>query len=110
MERITTPRLDRRDMTPRSIGAEWRDMCRRGPRGQRRLYSFRAIVRDYVRRHRPKTTRELQYFRDLRTFKQALTRAGLAQRSDGKRWSHQRRIPAAVLAQALQKLRRAGLE
>ena len=96
-------------MKARRSGAEWPDPCRRGFRGRRRLHSFAAIVRDYVRRHRPKTTRELRYFRDLRTFEEALTQAGLAQRPDEKRWSHQRRIPRAVLEQATRRLHQAQL-
>ena len=96
-------------MRPRQSGAEWPDQCRRGFRGRRRLHSFAAIARDYVRRHRPKTIRELQYFRDCRTFEEALTRAGLAQRPDEKRWSHQRRIPRAALEHATRRLRQGQL-
>lgn len=105
MQRVDPPR----NLKPRESGAEWPDPCRRGFRGRRRLRSFAAIVSDYIRRHRPKTTRELRYFRGLRTFEEALTRAGLAQRPDGRRWSHQRRIPGAVLEQATRRLHQAQL-
>jgi hypothetical protein len=97
-------------MKPQHSEPDWPDPCRRGLRGRRRLLSFAAIVRDYVRRHRPKTARELGYFRGLSTLEEALTRAGLAQRPDGKRWSHQRRIPRAVLEQATRRLRQAELK
>jgi len=92
-----------------SIPAEWPDPCRRGFRGRRRPHSITAIVRDYIHRHRPKSIRELQYFRSIRTLEEAITEAGLARRPDGKRWSHQRRIPPPVLEKATQRLRRARL-
>lgn len=91
------------------IPAEWPDPCRRGFRGRRRLHSIAAIVREYIHRHRPKTTRELRYFRSLQSLDEAIMQAGLARRPDGRRWSHQRRIPPTVLEKATRKLRRAKL-
>ena len=92
------------------VPTEWPDRCRRGFRGRRRVHSIAAIAQDYVRRHQPKAARELQSFRNIRSLEEAITQAGLARRPDGKRWSHQRRIPVAVLERATQRLRRGRLE
>jgi len=84
----------------KSGSESWYDSCRRGSRGKKRLHSLAAIVRDYSHRHRPKTIRELKYFRDLPSLDAAITEAGLAQHYDGKRYkrySHQRRIPREAL-------------
>jgi hypothetical protein len=91
---------------------ERNDSCRRGFRGRRRLHSLAAIVRDYCRRHRPKTVRELQYFRKVPSLSAAITEAGLARYHDGKRYkrySHQSRIPREALDTATKRLRRANL-
>ena len=88
----------------------WPDPCRRGFRGRKRLRALTAIVRDYIRRHRHKTVRELRYFRKLRGLDQAITEAGLARRPDGKRWSHQRRIPSTALKTATARLRHARIQ
>ena len=96
----------------RSVSAEWSDSCRRGFRGHRRLRSLAAILKDYVRRHRHKTIRELRYFRNRPSLEAAITDAGLAQWFDGdryKRYSHQRRIPRAALETATKRLHRAAL-
>jgi len=88
------------------------DPCRRGFRGHRRIHSLAAIVRDYIHRHRHKTTRELQYFRNLPSLGAAITEAGLSRYRDGqryKRYSHQRRIPWEALEMATKRLRRANL-
>ena len=45
----------------------------------------------------------------MRSFEEAITQAGLAHRPDGKRWSHQRRIPPAVLERATRRLHQALL-
>ncbi len=96
----------------KSSPAEWSDPCRRGFRGRKRLRSLAAIVQDYIRHHRYKTIRELQYFRNLRSLEEAITEAGLARWRDGnryKRYSHQRRIPRAALEMATTRLHRANL-
>ncbi len=46
----------------------------------------------------------------MRNFDDVLTKAGLAQMPDGKRWAHQRRIPESVLLRATRRLRRANLQ
>lgn len=91
---------------------EWPDPCRRGFRGRKRLRSLAAIVQDYIRRHRPKTIRELRYFRNLPRLAAAITEAGLARYCDGeryKRYSHQRRIPRAALEMATRRLHRTNV-
>ncbi len=95
--------------TMKSAPDEWPDPCRRGFRGRKRLRSLTALVQDYIRRHRHKTIRELRYFRNLRSMEDAIRETGLARRPDGKRWSHQRRIPLAALEMATRRLRRANL-
>lgn len=92
-----------------STATEWPNPCRRGFRGHRRFNSITAIVQDYIRRHRPNAIRELQYFRNIPSLKEAIEQAGLARTPNGKRSSHQRRIPASVLQQATRRLRRANL-
>jgi hypothetical protein len=97
----------------KSASEPWYDSCRRGFRGKKRLHSPAAIVRDYSHRHRPKTIRELQYFRDLPTLDAAISDAGRARYYDGKRhkrYSHQRRIPQEALERATKRLRRANLK
>jgi len=115
--RTENPRRDARnanEVTWMKAGAgSWYDSCRRGSRGKKRLHSLAAIVRDYSQRHRPKTIRELKYFRDLLSLDAAITEAGLARHHDGKRhkcYSHQRRIPFEVLERATKRLRRANLK
>ena len=94
----------------KSAPDRWPDPCRRGFRGRTRLRTLAAIVHDYIRRHRHKTIRELRYFRSLRSLEEAITEAGLARRPDGKRWSHQRRIPPAALEAATRRSRHADLQ
>jgi hypothetical protein len=51
--------------------------------------------------------RELQFFAIQRSFDDAISKAGLAQRPDGKRFSHQRRIPKSALEESRRRLLRA---
>lgn len=67
------------------------------------------IVRDYVALHREKANDELIAFRNEPSLKAALKRAGMAKRPDGKRYDHQRRLPAIVLRKATAELLRAPL-
>ncbi len=83
--------------------------CRRGFRGHRRLHSIRAIIQDYMQQHEPRAAEELGFFRQMPNLARAITEAGLARRPDGKRWNHQRRIPALVLERATRQLRQAAL-
>ena len=94
----------------KSVADGWPDPCRRGFRGRARLRTLAVIVHDYIRRHRHKTVRELRCFRNLPNLAEGITEAGLARRPDGKRWSHQRRIPLAALEAATTRLRQAHLQ
>ena len=66
-----------------------------------------AIVRAYTARYRSGTRDELGGFRDERSLASAIKRAGMAQRRDLKRYSHQRRLRKAVLKAATAELHRA---
>ena len=68
-----------------------------------------TIIRAYISRYRPGTRDELAGFRDERNRAAAIKRAGMAERSDGKRYSHQRRLPKALLKAATAELQRAKL-
>lgn len=71
--------------------------------------TLEIIVRDYVALHRAKANDELTAFRNEPSLKAALERAGMAKRPDGKRYDHQRRLPAVVLRAATAELLRAPL-
>jgi hypothetical protein len=67
--------------------------------------SLGAAVDDYIEMWRRHASRELEYFRRVpRTDEDAVRRAALAQTPSGKRFDHQRRIPAALLEQSAQRL------
>jgi len=68
-----------------------------------------TIVRAYIARHRPGSRDELRGFRDELSLSDAIKRAGMAQRRDGKRYSHQRRLQVVVLRAATAGLQRARL-
>jgi hypothetical protein len=59
------------------------------------------IVKSYKKYCRSGAERERRYFRIQRTFEDALKLAALAQKPDGKRFGHQRRIPKTVLLKSL---------
>jgi len=65
---------------------------------------MKAIVADYIARHREKAERELRYFRIQRTLEKAVSLAALARKPNGKRFPHQRRLPESVLKQVERKL------
>lgn len=65
---------------------------------------FRDIVATYAASHRLHAEAEGRWFRVQRTLTQAIRNAALARRPSGKRFSHQRRIPAAALRQAQRKM------
>jgi hypothetical protein len=63
----------------------------------RRIDGLNDLVRDYKDLGRPKVERELREFRDERSLRRAVRRAGLAQDISGKKLRHQYLIPPAVL-------------
>ena len=69
-----------------------------------------AVVRAYKLNCRSRSQEELDSFASEIDLSAAIERAGLAQRPDFKRYSHQWRIPGAVLKEASKQLRRARLE
>jgi hypothetical protein len=68
---------------------------------------MKTVVVDYIAKHRDKAQRELRYFKIQRTLEEAVSLAALAKKPNGKRFSHQRRIPEPVLKRAEAKLLRA---
>lgn len=62
-----------------------------------KLYSLDKIVSDYIRNYRAETVRELSFFRNLPSLERAVECAGFAVGPDGKKFSHQWRIPRQVL-------------
>jgi hypothetical protein len=59
--------------------------------------SLLAIVRAYRMRHRVRAIEEYESFRKEPSLLAAVERASLAQRPNGKRYDHQRRLSAATL-------------
>ncbi len=70
-----------------------------GPVALERDGNLGAMVRAYEARHRARSREELASFAAEPTLDAAVRRAGLAQRPDGKRYDHQRRLPLAVVLQ-----------
>ncbi|MEJ5240332.1 MAG: hypothetical protein WHS87_03970 [Anaerolineales bacterium] len=59
-----------------------------------------AIIRIYTTQIRPRANRELDWFRQQPTLRETIRLAALAVNSNGKRYSHQRRLSKTVLEQA----------
>lgn len=68
---------------------------------------LRGVVRHYRSEFQADAARELRFFAIQRSFEEAIAKAALAQRPDGKRFSHQRRIPRSALEESRQRLLRA---
>lgn len=62
-----------------------------------RAATLRQIVDHYIGHYRPSARREQRRFRDQPSIVAAVDLAGRCEDADGKRHSHQRRIPAASL-------------
>lgn len=72
-----------------------------------------ALVTDYIENHRQAARRELRFFEIQRSLDNAVQLAALAKGPPGKRFAHQRRIPAralesaaAILARAVEEMRK----
>jgi hypothetical protein len=65
------------------------------------------VVRHYRAELQADAARELRFFAIQRSFEDAISKAALAQRPDGKRFSHQRRIPKPALEESRRRLLRA---
>jgi hypothetical protein len=66
--------------------------------------NIKTIVRVYIERIRPRAQEELDWFRKQPSLQSAIEYAALATNSQGKRYSHQRRLPKTTLEQAKQTL------
>lgn len=62
--------------------------------------SLSGIVRKYIRDIREQSNSELEWFREQASFEDVIRLSALAIKKNGKRFSHQRRIPLAVLKKA----------
>ena len=69
----------------------------------RRLRSLRDCVSHYILNFRNKAAEELECYKDIPTFREAINRASTARTSEDKRHPHQRRIPGFVLRKWCQK-------
>jgi hypothetical protein len=62
--------------------------------------NYATIAKIYCSKIRPRAQSELDWFRKQSTLGDAITNAALAKNSEGKRYSHQRRLKRSVLEQA----------
>jgi hypothetical protein len=63
------------------------------------LTTLAALVDDYIRRCRPRCASGNEWYASASTLVEAISRASACIRKDGKRESHQRRIPGATLTE-----------
>jgi hypothetical protein len=68
--------------------------------------TLKSIVADYRRFDQPHARNELRWFALQRSLESAIEHAAVARRPDGKRFSHQRRIPGAALQECSRRLLR----
>jgi hypothetical protein len=69
------------------------------------LRSYANIIRDFENRYRRKAARDIRFYAKQKTLAEVVRLATLAQTAEGKRQSHQRRIPAPTLQRAYAKLK-----
>ena len=74
--------------------------CPKPVREPQRGDTLVRVVSDYIRYCRARARAERMHFARLISLREAVRLAGLAQFEDGRRFSHQRRIPADVLRRA----------
>ena len=65
---------------------------------------FESIVADYIRDYREQAEREMDQFRECKTLAEAISKAASCLLPNGKRYSHQYRIPAISLVEARYRL------
>src|SRR5258706_2016324 len=63
-----------------------------------------TLVRDYVRYYRQCRLFDLKFYRSLPELRDAINKAALGERQDGKRHAHQRRIRRKVMEEVKEKL------
>jgi hypothetical protein len=71
---------------------------------------FDRIVRIYIQKIRPRAQAEIDRFANQRTLSYAIEKAGIAENSKGKRYSHQRRLKKTSIKKALCALQEASDE
>jgi hypothetical protein len=69
---------------------------------------FDRIVRLYIRKIRPRAQAEIDWFANQRTLSDAVEKAGIAENSKGKRYSHQRRLKKTSIKKAQRALQEAS--
>jgi hypothetical protein len=77
------------------------------PRTAMQLSSYEEIVAHYRAEWRERALSEARWFQIQPTFRDALMKAGMAEKPSGKRFDHQRRIPRAVLERVTVRLLKA---
>ena len=83
--------------------------CGGSPLTARRVDSYSAIAKDYREHAALGRRRECRFFAKQPTFEKAVELAALSVTEEGKRHSHQRRIPRTVLHRAWRALDRTSL-
>lgn len=84
------------------------ESCRRRNSNRKRFRptTFAGVVRAYREYHRRGAKAELDYYANLPSLKEAIVRAGWAERPDGKRHDHQTRLQRRALREVEQTLLR----
>jgi len=77
--------------------------CPKPIRAPRRNDTLARVVADYIKHRRRRARKERTHFAKLR-LREAVRLAGLAQTKEGKRFSHQRRVPTAALRRSADRL------
>jgi hypothetical protein len=75
-----------------------------GNGGSKKLKSLSAIVNDYIDQWQKPAEEELRHFSGQRTLEKTVELAALARGPNGKKMSHQWRIPVSVLEESRQRL------
>ena len=68
------------------------------------LDTFERVVHDYVTEYQTRSEREMRWYASQPSLERAVAVAALSKLPSGKRHSHQRRIPAAVLEEGRDRL------
>jgi hypothetical protein len=87
-------------------GCRSRGGCRK--ESEPELATYEAIVADYIKSHRLRAAREMEFFKRLPSLGEAIHLAALAKTAQGKRHDHQRRISASTLSEAERRLQAAA--
>lgn len=66
--------------------------------------SLDALVRHYIKKCRPRSQSELEYYRKMPSLSVALEKAALAVNEQGKRFGHQRRLTSNSLEESKNRL------